>query len=89
MPLMRLIAENVGPFERLDVDFSDGNGKPHPGPHILAESTGRVSRQCCARSRGRCRWRGMVFLRRSGSISSRMTGRGRQSSLAPLLVGLT
>lgn len=40
MPLMRLIAENVGPFERLDIDFSDGNGKPHPGPHILAGVNG-------------------------------------------------
>jgi len=29
MPLMRLIAENIGPFENLDIDFSDGNGKPH------------------------------------------------------------
>lgn len=33
---MRLIAENVGPFERLDIDFSDSSGKPHRGPHILA-----------------------------------------------------
>jgi len=40
MPLMRLIAENVGPFERLDIDFSDGNGKPHRGPHILAGVNG-------------------------------------------------
>ena len=40
MPLMRLIAENVGPFERLDIDFSDGNGKPHLGPHILAGVNG-------------------------------------------------
>jgi len=40
MPLMRLIAENIGPFERLDIDFSDGNGKPHPGPHILAGVNG-------------------------------------------------
>jgi hypothetical protein len=40
MPLMRLIAENVGPFERLDIDFSDGNGKPHCGPHILAGVNG-------------------------------------------------
>ncbi len=37
---MRLIAENVGPFERLDIDFSDGNGKPHCGPHILAGVNG-------------------------------------------------
>jgi energy-coupling factor transporter ATP-binding protein EcfA2 len=40
MPLMRLIAENIGPFERLDIDFSDGNGKPHLGPHILAGVNG-------------------------------------------------
>ena len=37
---MRLIAENVGPFERLDIDFSDGSGKPHRGPHILAGVNG-------------------------------------------------
>lgn len=40
MPLMRLIAENIGPFEKLDIDFSDGNGKPHRGPHILAGVNG-------------------------------------------------
>jgi len=40
MPLMRLIAENVGPFEKLDIDFSDGNGEPHRGPHILAGVNG-------------------------------------------------
>jgi predicted ATP-binding protein involved in virulence len=40
MPLMRLIAENIGPFERLDIDFSDGSGKPHVGPHILAGVNG-------------------------------------------------
>jgi hypothetical protein len=40
MPLVRLIAEGVGPFERLDLDFSDGNGKPHLGPHILAGVNG-------------------------------------------------
>src|ERR1035438_9547073 len=40
MPLMRLIAENVGPFERLDIDFSDSSGKPHVGPHILAGVNG-------------------------------------------------
>ena len=37
---MRLIAENIGPFERLDIDFSDGNGKLHRGPHILAGVNG-------------------------------------------------
>ena len=40
MPLVRLIAEGVGPFERLDLDFSDGNGRPHLGPHILAGVNG-------------------------------------------------
>ncbi|HUA59321.1 MAG TPA: ATP-binding protein, partial [Verrucomicrobiae bacterium] len=40
MPLLRLIAENIGPFEKLDIDFSDGNGKPHLGPHILAGVNG-------------------------------------------------
>jgi len=37
---MRLIAENIGPFERLNIDFSDGQGKPHLGPHILAGVNG-------------------------------------------------
>jgi hypothetical protein len=36
MPLLRLIAEGVGPFERLDADLSDGKGNPHLGPHIFA-----------------------------------------------------
>ena len=40
MPLIRLIAENIGPFERLDLDFSNGSGKPHLGPHILAGVNG-------------------------------------------------
>ena len=40
MPILRLIAEGVGPFESLDIDFSDGNGKPHLGPHILAGVNG-------------------------------------------------
>src|ERR1700677_1270408 len=40
MPLVRLIAEGVGPFEKLDLDFSDGSGKPHLGPHILAGVNG-------------------------------------------------
>src|ERR1700733_12998453 len=40
MPLVRVIAEGVGPFEKLDLDFSDGNGKPHLGPHILAGVNG-------------------------------------------------
>jgi energy-coupling factor transporter ATP-binding protein EcfA2 len=40
MPLLRLIAEGVGPFEKLDLDFSDGHGNPHLGPHILAGVNG-------------------------------------------------
>jgi energy-coupling factor transporter ATP-binding protein EcfA2 len=40
MPLLRLIAEGVGPFERLDIDLSDGNGNPHLGPHIFAGVNG-------------------------------------------------
>ena len=40
MPLVRLVAEGVGPFEKLDLDFSDGKGNPHPGPHILAGVNG-------------------------------------------------
>jgi hypothetical protein len=40
MPLTRLIAEGVGPFRTLDIDLSDGNGKPHIGPHILAGVNG-------------------------------------------------
>jgi predicted ATP-binding protein involved in virulence len=36
MPLMRLIAEKIGPFETLDIDLSDGPGRPRLGPHILA-----------------------------------------------------
>jgi len=40
MPLMRLIAEGVGPFQTLDIDLSDGKGKPHLGPHILAGVNG-------------------------------------------------
>src|ERR1035438_8765545 len=40
MPILRLIAQGVGPFESLDIDFSDGNGKPHLGPHILAGVNG-------------------------------------------------
>jgi hypothetical protein len=40
MPILRLIAEGVGPFERLDLDLSGGEGKPHYGPHILAGVNG-------------------------------------------------
>ena len=40
MALLRLIAEGIGPFQRLDLDFSDGNGRPRLGPHILAGVNG-------------------------------------------------
>jgi energy-coupling factor transporter ATP-binding protein EcfA2 len=30
----------VGPFERLDIDLSDGKGNPHLGPHIFAGVNG-------------------------------------------------
>jgi hypothetical protein len=40
MPLLRLIAEGIGPFERLGVDLSDGKGNPHLGPHIFAGVNG-------------------------------------------------
>jgi len=40
MPVLRLAAEGVGPFQKLDLDFSDGRGNPHLGPHILAGVNG-------------------------------------------------
>ncbi len=40
MPLLKLIAENIGPFDRLELDLSDGKGNSHPGPHILAGVNG-------------------------------------------------
>ena len=40
MPILRLVAEGVGPFEKLDLDLSDDNGNPHLGPHILAGVNG-------------------------------------------------
>jgi hypothetical protein len=40
MALLGLTAEGLGPFERLDLDFSDGHGEPHLGPHILAGVNG-------------------------------------------------
>ena len=40
MPIVRLVAEGVGPFDHLDTDFSDGKGNPHLGPHILAGVNG-------------------------------------------------
>lgn len=35
-----MIAEGVGPFDKLDLDLSDGKGNPHLGPHILAGVNG-------------------------------------------------
>ncbi|MBV9760463.1 MAG: AAA family ATPase [Acidobacteriaceae bacterium] len=40
MPLLKLVAEGVGPFERIEIDFSDGQGNPHLGPHIFAGING-------------------------------------------------
>jgi len=40
MPIVRLVAEGVGPFDWLDLDLSDGRGNPHLGPHILAGVNG-------------------------------------------------
>lgn len=40
MGIVRMVAEGIGPFESLDLDFSDGKGKPHLGPHILAGVNG-------------------------------------------------
>ena len=40
MPIVRAIAEGVGPFDKLDLDLSDGKGNPHLGPHILAGHLG-------------------------------------------------
>jgi energy-coupling factor transporter ATP-binding protein EcfA2 len=40
MGIVRMVAEGIGPFENLVLDFSDGKGKPHLGPHILAGVNG-------------------------------------------------
>lgn len=40
MAILRFAAEDLGPFRELDIDFSDGNGKPHLGPHIFAGVNG-------------------------------------------------
>ena len=40
MAIVPLVAEGVGPFEKLDLNLSDGKGKPHLGPHILAGVNG-------------------------------------------------
>jgi energy-coupling factor transporter ATP-binding protein EcfA2 len=40
MGLTKLLIAGVGPFENTTLDFSDGNGKPHMGPHIIAGVNG-------------------------------------------------
>lgn len=40
MPLTSLQAEKVGPFDRVELDFSDGHGNPHLGPHVIAGVNG-------------------------------------------------
>jgi energy-coupling factor transporter ATP-binding protein EcfA2 len=40
MAIVRVVAEGVGPFDRLDLDLSDGKGNSHLGPHILAGVNG-------------------------------------------------
>jgi len=55
--LTRLLAKGVGPFENLDMDFSDGNGNPHLGPHIIAGVNGS-GKSTALRSIGWCFARG-------------------------------
>jgi predicted ATP-binding protein involved in virulence len=38
--IARLAGEGIGPFKSFDFDFSDAEGNPHPGPHILAGVNG-------------------------------------------------
>src|SRR5579864_1733185 len=40
MAIAQLIAEGIGPFERIRLDLSDGKGNPRLGPHILAGTNG-------------------------------------------------
>lgn len=40
MAITRLTADRVGPFDKLDIDFSDGKGKAHLGPHVFAGVNG-------------------------------------------------
>ena len=40
MPILKLTAEGIGPFKKLELDFSDGQGQPHLGPHIIAGVNG-------------------------------------------------
>lgn len=40
MPFTRLLLNEVGPFRKLRLDLTDGQGKPHLGPHILAGVNG-------------------------------------------------
>ena len=40
MPILKLHLENVGPFDKLELDLTDGKGNAHLGPHILAGVNG-------------------------------------------------
>ncbi len=40
MPILKLHLENVGPFDALELDFTDGKGNAHLGPHILTGVNG-------------------------------------------------
>ena len=40
MPILKLHLENIGPFDNLELDLTDGKGKAHLGPHILAGVNG-------------------------------------------------
>ncbi len=40
MPFTHLFLRDIGPFRDLHLDLTDGQGKPHLGPHILAGVNG-------------------------------------------------
>jgi energy-coupling factor transporter ATP-binding protein EcfA2 len=40
MSILKLELKNIGPFDRLELDFSNGDGTPHLGPHIIAGTNG-------------------------------------------------
>ncbi len=40
MPILKLHLENIGPFDKLELDLTDRKGKAHLGPHILAGVNG-------------------------------------------------
>ena len=40
MSILKLELKNIGPFDHLELDLSDGNGRPHLGPHIIAGTNG-------------------------------------------------